>query len=52
VDMVLGNVDYVSVKDLTKSIRYYSSFYFSPWKMRFGFMPAHHATFIKKTAYD
>ncbi len=52
VDMVLGNVDYVSAKDLTKSVRCYSSFKFSPWKMRFGFMPAHPAAFIKKTAYD
>jgi len=52
VDMVLGNVDFVSAKDLTKPLRYYSSFKFSPWKMRFGFMPAHPAAFIKKTTYD
>jgi len=52
VDIVLGNVDFVSAKDLTKPLRYYSSFKFSPWKMRFGFMPAHPAAFIKKTTYD
>lgn len=52
VDMVLGNVDFVSPDDLTRSVRFYSSFNFKPWTMRFGFMPAHPGAFIKKTAYD
>ena len=51
VDIVLGNVDFVSAKDLSKPVRFYSSFRFSPWKLRFGFMPAHPAAFIKRTAY-
>ena len=51
-DMVLGNVDFVRPENLTRSIRRYSSFKFAPWKMRFGFMPAHPATFVKKSAYD
>jgi glycosyltransferase involved in cell wall biosynthesis len=51
VKMVLGNVDFVSESDLYKPIRKYSSFEFKPWKMRFGFMPAHPAAFIKNSAY-
>jgi glycosyltransferase involved in cell wall biosynthesis len=52
VDMVLGNVDFVKVDNLDLPVRFYSSFGFSPWKMRFGFMPAHPAAFIKRSAYE
>lgn len=52
VDMVLGNVDFVHSSKLNKIIRFYSSFKFKPWMMRFGFMPAHPGAFIKKSAYD
>jgi glycosyltransferase involved in cell wall biosynthesis len=51
-DLLLGNVDFVDAKDLTRPVRFYSSFFFVPWKMRFGFMPAHPGAFIKKSAYD
>ncbi|WP_044408417.1 glycosyltransferase family 2 protein [Thiomicrospira microaerophila] len=51
-DMVLGNVDFVHPDDLTRPVRFYSSFNFKPWKMRFGFMPAHPAAFIKRSAYE
>lgn len=50
--LLLGNVDFVQPNNLTRPVRFYSSFGFSPWKMRFGFMPAHPGAFIKKTAYD
>ena len=52
VEMVLGNVDFVSPEDLTRPVRFYSSFNFTPWKMRFGFMPAHPAAFIRRSAYE
>ena len=52
IDMVLGNVDFVDPNNLNSMIRFYSSFKFKPWMMRFGFMPAHPGAFIKKTAYD
>jgi len=52
VDMVFGNVDFVYAKDLNKSVRFYSSFRFSPWKLRIGFMPPHPAAFIKRSVYD
>lgn len=52
VDMVLGNVTFVNTTDLINPVRLYSSFRFSSWKLRFGFMPAHPASFIKKSAYN
>ncbi|MGO3738505.1 MAG: glycosyltransferase family 2 protein [Marinomonas foliarum] len=52
VDMVLGNVDFVKADNLSSPVRFYSSFSFSPWKMRFGFMPAHPSAFIKRSAYE
>lgn len=52
IEMVLGNVDFVSPEDLTRPVRFYSSFNFAPWKMRFGFMPAHPAAFIRRSAYE
>ncbi|QUX90618.1 glycosyl transferase [Marinomonas sp. A3A] len=52
VDMVLGNVDFVKSDNLSLPMRFYSSFNFSPWKIRFGFMPAHPAAFIKRSAYE
>ncbi|HAI96659.1 MAG: glycosyl transferase [Cycloclasticus sp.] len=51
VDLLLGNVDFITPEKVGRSIRYYSSFRFEPWKMRFGFMPAHSAAFIKSSAY-
>jgi glycosyltransferase involved in cell wall biosynthesis len=52
VDMILGNVDFVLPDNLTRPVRLYSSFNFKPWKMRFGFMPAHPAAFISRAAYE
>lgn len=52
VNMVLSNVDFVHPSNLNKVVRFYSSFKFKPWMMRFGFMPAHPGAFIKKPAYD
>lgn len=51
IDMVLGNVKFVSPDNLKKTVRYYSSYNFVPWKMRFGFMPAHPAAFVRRSAY-
>ncbi|WP_417550083.1 glycosyltransferase family 2 protein [Methylophaga sp.] len=50
--MILGNVDFVHPDNLTLPVRFYSSLNFAPWKMRFGFMPAHPAAFIKRSAYN
>lgn len=50
--IVLGNIDFVRPADLSKPVRFYSSFGFAPWKMRFGFMPAHPAAFVKRSAFQ
>lgn len=52
VDMVFGDVVFVEPHDLNVVFRYYSSAHFRPWKLRFGWMPPHPATFVRKEAYD
>lgn len=51
-DVVLGDVDFVSDCDLSHPIRRYSSRNFKPWMFRFGLMPPHPATFVRKSAYN
>ncbi|OQY15941.1 MAG: glycosyl transferase [Desulfobacteraceae bacterium 4572_35.1] len=51
-DVVFGDVVFVAPGNLEKIIRFYRSGHFRPWKLRFGWMPPHPATFIKKRAYD
>lgn len=51
-EIVLGNVDFVNPNNLLKPIRLFSSFKFSPWKMRFGFSPAHPAAFMRRAVYQ
>lgn len=52
IDLVFGDVVFVAADHLYKVIRYYSSRHFRAWKLRFGWMPPHPATFVKKAAYD
>jgi glycosyltransferase involved in cell wall biosynthesis len=52
IDIVFGNVVFVNPDDLTKVVRYYSSVHFKAWKLRFGWMPPHPATFVKKAVYQ
>jgi glycosyltransferase involved in cell wall biosynthesis len=52
VDMVFGDVVFVEPSNLSKVVRYYSSAKFKSYKLRFGWMPPHPATFIKKKVYD
>lgn len=51
-DLVFGDVVFVAPDNLGEIIRYYRSGHFRPWKLRFGWMPAHPATFIKRHVYD
>lgn len=51
-DIVFGDIVFVRPSDPNTIIRYYSSKNFRPWKMRFGWMPPHPATFFKKEVYD
>lgn len=50
--LVFGDVVFVAPGNFDKVIRYYRAGHFRPWKLRFGWMPPHPATFIKKQAYD
>ncbi|MFB2704996.1 MULTISPECIES: glycosyltransferase family 2 protein [Marinobacter] len=52
VDVVFGDVVFVAPEDLLRVTRYYSAEHFRPWKLRFGWMPPHPATFVRKSAYE
>jgi len=51
-DLVFGDVIIVDPFDTLKINRFYSSRKFRAWKLRFGWMPPHPATFIKRAAYE
>jgi glycosyltransferase involved in cell wall biosynthesis len=51
-DIVFGDVVFVSPDDVTTIRRFYSSRKFKPWKLRFGWMPPHPATFVRRRAYQ
>ena len=48
----LGNVAYFDNSDYYKITRFYSSKGFKKWKMKFGLMPPHPASVIKKEIYN
>ena len=51
-DMVIGDVAFVDRVNVQKRLRYVSGAGFSPWLLRFGWMPPHPATFIRKNVYE
>lgn len=51
-DVVFGNVVFVREDDLQQVVRFYNAGRFRSWKLRFGWMPPHTATFITKSAYE
>lgn len=51
-DLVYGDVVFVDPQNLAKPTRYYRASHFKPWKLRFGWMPPHPATFIKSQCYE
>ncbi len=51
-DLVFGDVVFVKPNNLDTVVRYYRSRYFKSWKLRFGWMPPHPATFIRKSVYS
>ena len=50
--LLIGDVVYVDPYDTEKITRFYSSKNFQPFKLRFGWMPPHAATFIKADVYE
>lgn len=51
-DLVFGDVVFVRPDNLREVARYYSSARFRPWKLRFGWMPPHPATFVRHAVYQ
>ena len=52
VDIVFGDLVFVNSQNLEKITRFYRAGHFRPWKLRFGWMPPHPATFVTKAAYE
>ncbi|MGL4364822.1 MAG: glycosyltransferase family 2 protein [Bacteroidales bacterium] len=52
IDVVYGDVHFVSPANLKKCVRYYSSKIFHSSLMRFGFMPAHPSCYIKREWFN
>ncbi len=52
VESVFADITFVKRDDPSKVVRYFSSENFKPWKMRFGFMPAHPTFFTYKRNFE
>ena len=51
-DMLFGDVVFVDPSNLETVTRFYRAGHFRPWKLRFGWMPPHPATFVTKAVYE
>ena len=51
-EAVYGDVHYVKPDNLKKCIRYYSSRYFRPGLLRFGYIPAHPSFYCKRAVFE
>ena len=52
IDAVYGDIHFINDQEREKITRYYSSKMFSPFWIRFGFMPAHPSLYVRKEIYD
>lgn len=52
VDAVYGDIHFIHDDDPTRIVRYYSSRHFSPFWVRFGFMPAHPSFYVRRNIYE
>ncbi len=52
VEVVYGNLVYVSSNNLKKILRYYNSEFFTIGRFAYGFMPAHPTFFVYKKLYE
>lgn len=51
IDAVYGDIHFVREDNLGKCVRYYSSKMFSPFWLRFGFMPAHPSFYCRREVF-
>ena len=52
IQAIYGDVRFVHPDNLDKTVRYYSSKNWKPWRFRFGFMPAHPTFFTFKENFE
>lgn len=52
IQAIYGDVRFVNPDNLDKTVRYYSSKRFKPWKFRWGWMPAHPTFFTYKENFQ
>lgn len=52
IEALYGDVRFVNENNLEKTVRYYSSKNFKPWRFRFGFMPAHPSFYTYKHNFE
>lgn len=49
--LAFGDIVFVEADDIATVTRYYGAAHFRPWKLRFGWMPPHPGTYVRKEAY-
>ena len=52
IEAIYGDVRFVHPDNVEKTVRYYSSKHWKPWRFRFGFMPAHPTFFTYKENFE
>lgn len=52
IQAIYGDVRFVNPENLEKTVRYYSSKHWKPWRFRFGFMPAHPTFFTYRENFE
>ena len=52
IKIVFGDVTFVNPDNLSKTVRYYSSKKWKPYKFRWGFMPSHPSCYIRRECFD
>jgi glycosyltransferase involved in cell wall biosynthesis len=52
VGIVFGDLEFFSPEKPTKTLRRYSSRKFNPERLRYGWMPPHPTTFVRRSVYD
>ena len=52
IEAIYGDVRFVKPGNLERTVRYYSSKHWKPWRFRFGFMPAHPTFFTYKENFE
>jgi glycosyltransferase involved in cell wall biosynthesis len=52
VEAVFSNLDYVSQADTSRVIRHWSTGAFHPWRLRYGWMPAHPTLYLRREVYE